>query len=113
VTFVRRLTGPRRRRLTGSAIVLRGTSRRIRTSRPRDLCGRRRRRVESYTNPRNGRPGMGSYRQQTQAKAARERTLRERPERKLEKKRAAAAERRERAAPTSAPQFEDSASRRA
>jgi hypothetical protein len=56
---------------------------------------------------------MGSYRQQTQAKAARERTLRERRERKLEKKRAAAAERRERAAPTSAPRFEDSASRRA
>ena len=65
----------------------------------------------SYTNPRNERPGVGSYRQQTQAKAARERTLRERRERKLEKNRAAAAERRERAAPTSAPQFDSASSR--
>ena len=40
---------------------------------------------------------MGSNRQQTQAKAARERTLRERRERKLAKKQAAAAERKERA----------------
>lgn len=36
---------------------------------------------------------MGSNRQQTQAKAARERTVRERRALKLEKKRAAAAER--------------------
>lgn len=40
---------------------------------------------------------MGSHRQQTQAKAARERTVRERRTRKLEKKRVAAAERKERA----------------
>jgi hypothetical protein len=38
---------------------------------------------------------MSRHRQQTQAKAARERTVRERRERKLEKKRAAAAERKE------------------
>jgi hypothetical protein len=38
---------------------------------------------------------MANRRQQTQAKAARERTVRERRERKLEKKRAAAAERKE------------------
>jgi hypothetical protein len=43
---------------------------------------------------------MGNHRQQTQAKAARERTVRERRERKLEKKRAAVAERKERAAST-------------
>ena len=53
---------------------------------------------------------MGSHRQQTQAKAARERMLRERRERKLEKKRAAAAERRERGASTSVPLPEGSAS---
>ena len=40
---------------------------------------------------------MANHRQQTQAKAARERTVRERRERKEEKKRAAAAERKERA----------------
>jgi hypothetical protein len=39
---------------------------------------------------------MASHRQQTQAKAARERTLRERRERKFEKRRLAAAERKER-----------------
>jgi hypothetical protein len=38
---------------------------------------------------------MGRARQRTQAKAARERTVRERRERKLEKKRVAAAERKE------------------
>ena len=40
---------------------------------------------------------MANHRQQTQAKALRERTVRERRARKLEKKRAAAAERKERA----------------
>jgi hypothetical protein len=53
---------------------------------------------------------MSSHRQQTQAKAARERTLREKRERKLEKKRAATAERRERAASPAAPLSEASAS---
>jgi hypothetical protein len=43
---------------------------------------------------------MGSHRQQTQAKAARERAVRERRERKLEKKRVAAEERKERALAT-------------
>lgn len=43
---------------------------------------------------------MARHRQQTQAKAARERTVRERRERKLEKKRAAAAERKEGVDPT-------------
>jgi hypothetical protein len=53
---------------------------------------------------------MSSHRQQTQAKAARERTLRERRERKFEKRRAAAAERKERATGiTPAPRAEDSA----
>ena len=46
---------------------------------------------------------MGSQRQQTQAKAARERTVRERRALKLEKKRAAAAERKERGANGAAP----------
>jgi hypothetical protein len=56
---------------------------------------------------------MSSHRQQTQAKSARERTLRERREAKLEKKRAATAERRERAASASAPpRLEDSSSER-
>lgn len=41
---------------------------------------------------------MANHRQQTQAKAARERTVRERRARKEEKRRAAAAERKERAA---------------
>lgn len=41
---------------------------------------------------------MANHRQQTQAKAARERLVRERRALKLEKKRAAAAERKERAA---------------
>jgi hypothetical protein len=45
---------------------------------------------------------MARHRQQTQAKAARERTVRERRERKLEKKRAAAAERKEGIDPTTA-----------
>jgi len=44
-----------------------------------------------------GTAGLANRRQQTQAKAARERTVRERRERKQEKKRAAAAERKERA----------------
>jgi hypothetical protein len=42
---------------------------------------------------------MASHRQQTQAKAARERTVRERRALKLEKRRVAAAARKERAAP--------------
>jgi hypothetical protein len=41
---------------------------------------------------------LATHRQQTQAKAARERTVRERRARKLEKKHAAAAERKEQAA---------------
>jgi hypothetical protein len=41
---------------------------------------------------------MATHRQQTQAKAARERTVRERRARKEEKRRAAAAERKARAA---------------
>jgi hypothetical protein len=41
---------------------------------------------------------LANHRQQTQAKALRERTVRERRARKLEKKRAAAAERKDRAA---------------
>lgn len=45
---------------------------------------------------------MGSHRQQTQAKSARERMVRERRARKLEKKRLAAEERKER---SSAPQI--------
>ena len=47
---------------------------------------------------------MGSHRQQTQAKSARERMLRERRARKLEKKRLAAEERKERSSST-APQL--------
>jgi hypothetical protein len=49
---------------------------------------------------------MATHRQQTQAKAARERTVRERRARKEEKKRAAAAERRDRAAGILPPQAE-------
>jgi hypothetical protein len=49
---------------------------------------------------------MGSHRQQTQAKAARERTLRERRTRKFEKRRLAAAERKERVSSTQAPRDE-------
>lgn len=45
---------------------------------------------------------MGSHRQQTQAKSARERMLRERRAAKLEKKRLAAAERKERSSSTAA-----------
>ena len=55
---------------------------------------------------------MGSHPQQTQAKAARERTIRQRRERKLEKKRAAAAERKGQAAGSIAtPQSDGGASR--
>ena len=108
--FARRLTGPRSRHVSGSAIVLRGTFRGTRRSRTRVPLGRRLRKVESGANPRKGRLEMSSHRQQTQAKSARERTLRERREAKLEKKRAATAERRERAASTPAPRSEDSAS---
>jgi hypothetical protein len=50
---------------------------------------------------------MGSHRQQTQAKAARERTVRERRALKLEKKRAAAAERKERASSTPTRSLDD------
>lgn len=46
---------------------------------------------------------MANHRQQTQAKAARERTVRERRARKEEKRRAAAAERKDRAAGIIAP----------
>lgn len=46
---------------------------------------------------------MSNRRQQTQAKAARERTVRERRERKLEKRRLAAAERKDGASPTVTP----------
>jgi hypothetical protein len=112
VDFARRLTGPRLRHVSGSEIVLRGTFRGTRRSRTRVPLGRRLRRVESGANPRKGRQGMSSHRQQTQAKSARERTLRERRERKLEKKRAATAERRERAASSPASRSEDSASER-
>jgi hypothetical protein len=49
---------------------------------------------------------MGSHRQQTQAKSARERMLRERRAAKLEKKRLAAAERKERSSST-VPQLAD------
>ena len=50
---------------------------------------------------------MGSHRQQTQAKAARERTVRERRARKLEKKRVAAAERKEHGATATQPPPDD------
>ena len=50
---------------------------------------------------------MASHRQQTQAKSARERTVRERRARKLEKKRVAAAERKERAATATQPPPDD------
>jgi hypothetical protein len=50
---------------------------------------------------------LANRRQQTQAKAARERTVRERRERKQEKKRLAAAERKERAAGDLAPEREE------
>jgi len=53
---------------------------------------------------------MGSHRQQTQAKAARERTLRERRALKFEKRRLAAAERKERASTATQPPPDDSAS---
>jgi hypothetical protein len=46
---------------------------------------------------------MANHRQQTQAKAARERTLRERRARKFEKRRLAAAERKERASTAAQP----------
>jgi hypothetical protein len=49
---------------------------------------------------------LANHRQQTQAKAARERTVRERRARKLEKKRAAAVERKERAAGILPPEAE-------
>ena len=53
---------------------------------------------------------MGSHRQQTQAKAARERTVRERRARKVEKKRLAAAERKERASTATLPPPDESVS---
>ena len=53
---------------------------------------------------------MGSHRQQTQAKAARERTLRERRARKFEKRRLASVERKERASTDTRPPPDDSAS---
>jgi hypothetical protein len=49
---------------------------------------------------------MRSHRQQTQAKAARERTLRERRARKFEKRRLAAAERKEGVVPAQPPHSE-------
>jgi hypothetical protein len=49
---------------------------------------------------------LANHRQQTQAKAARERTVRERRARKQEKKRAAAVERKERAAGILPPEAE-------
>jgi hypothetical protein len=52
---------------------------------------------ESRATAPTRRPSVGSNRQQTQAKSARERTLRERRARKFEKRRLAAAERKERA----------------
>lgn len=52
---------------------------------------------------------MSRQRQQTQAKAARERTVRERRERKEAKRRAAAAERKERAAGGPSPGPEEAA----
>jgi hypothetical protein len=50
---------------------------------------------------------MGSHRQQTQAKAARERAVRERRARKQDKRRLAAAERKERAAGGVQPEHDD------
>jgi hypothetical protein len=52
---------------------------------------------------------MANHRQQTQAKAARERTVRERRMRKLEKKREAALERKERASQTAMAPLDGSA----
>ena len=52
---------------------------------------------ESRPTAQSRRPSVASHRQQTQAKAARERTVRERRARKFEKRRLAAAERKERA----------------
>jgi hypothetical protein len=49
---------------------------------------------------------MGSHRQHTQAKAARERTLRERRARKFEKRRLASAERKEGVVSTQPPHDE-------
>ena len=50
---------------------------------------------------------MANHRQQTQAKFARERMLRERRERKIEKRRLAAAERKERSSPVTQPPHDD------
>ena len=87
-----------------SATVWRGTFRTPQGQRPRNPLTRRRPSGESCPTRRTAWPRMGSHRQQTQAKSARERMLRERRARKLEKKRLAAEERKERSSST-APQI--------
>ena len=87
-----------------SAIVWRGTFRTQRGQRPRNRLTRRRTSGESCPTRWTEWQRMGSHRQQTQAKSARERMLRERRARKLEKKRLAAEERKEHSSST-APQL--------
>ncbi len=115
---VRRLNRPKHAPTRGSAIELTGTSPesrrqvlRRRVAGPKLWTNRRphqlpvaERRIARRLTRQNGQLFVGNRRQQTQAKAARERTVRERRERKQEKKRAAAAERKERAAAGATPQ---------
>ena len=87
-----------------SGTAWRGIFRAQQGKRPRKQLTRHRTSGDSCPTRQTAWPRMGSHRQQTQAKSARERMLRERRARKLEKKRLAAEERKERSSST-APQL--------
>jgi len=83
-----------------SGTAWRGIFRAQQGKRPRKQLTRHRTSGDSCPTRQTAWPRMGSHRQQTQAKSARERTVRERRARKLEKKRLAAEERKERSSST-------------